>query len=107
MMMIPSHLSLSLSLPHTDTYVKTYLREGNRKTNKKKSRIVNSCCEPHFRQTLKYDATLIRGRSLLVVVCEKNKAFEKNTPIGAVDVKINQLELHKLTISWYKLYALS
>lgn len=59
---------------------------------------------PQYRQTLKYDASIIYGRSLLVSVWEKpRRHFESNIPIGAVDINVNQLELHKLTIRWYRL----
>ncbi|XP_074595814.1 regulating synaptic membrane exocytosis protein fife isoform X2 [Brevipalpus obovatus] len=88
-----------------DTYVKTYLKENSRHTNKKKTRVVYGSFDPLYKQTLKYDAALIYGRSLLVMVWQKHKGFEHNTPLGAVDVKVNQLNLQKLTISWYKLYA--
>lgn len=91
---------------HTDTYVKTYLEEGNRHTNKKKTRVVTCSSDPQYHQTLKYDAAMIYGRSLFVMVWQKHRGFEHNTPIGAVNIKVNQLELHKLTIGWYKLYAL-
>ncbi|RWR99081.1 regulating synaptic membrane exocytosis protein 3-like protein, partial [Dinothrombium tinctorium] len=88
------------------TYVKTYLKESKRHINKKKTRVVPNSCEPQYRQTLKYDAAMIYGRSLLVMVWQKQKGFEHNVPIGAVDIQVNQLELHKLTISWYKLYGI-
>ena len=53
---------------------------------------------------MKYDANILYGRSILVSVWEKQKkTFEPNVPIGATEINVNQLELHKLTIRWYRL----
>lgn len=86
-----------------DTYMKVYLSDKGRQMHKRKTRVVQSDCNPQYRQTLKYDAAMIYGRTLLVSVWEKQKGFEHNSPIGAVEIQVNQLELHKLTIGWYKL----
>jgi hypothetical protein len=85
--------------------VKTYLKEGHRKSNKKKTRVVYTSFEPQFRQTLKYQAALITGRTLQVMLWQKQRGFEHNQPIGLVEICVDKLELHKLTIGWYKLYA--
>lgn len=48
-----------------DTYVKCYLRDGERWLQKKKTRVYRHSCEPQFRQTLKYQACDVLGRSLV------------------------------------------
>lgn len=60
-------------------------------------------CDPVYKQTIKYDGSIIYDRTLLVSVWRKQKKFEPNCPIGGVEIQINQLVLDKLTIGWYKL----
>ena len=86
-----------------DTYVKIYLCDKGRQLHKKKTRVVQNDCNPQYKQTLKYDASMIYARTLLVSIWEKQKGFEHNLPIGATEIQVNKLELHKLTIKWYKL----
>ena len=88
-----------------DTYVKTYLVDRGRQLYKRKTHVMSGK-DPHYRQTLKYDASIIYGRTLLVSVWEKQRrrhTFDANTPIGSVEINVNQLQLHKLTIRWFKL----
>lgn len=47
-----------------DTYVKTYLRDGERWLQKRKTRVVRHSVEPDFRQTLRYSACDVLGRTL-------------------------------------------
>ncbi|CAN7938577.1 unnamed protein product [Ixodes hexagonus] len=86
-----------------DTYVKTYLKEGERQMQKRKTRVVRHSCEPQYRQTLKYTAADVLGRSLLVTVWERAKGFEHNQPLGAALVQLDRLELSHLTLAWYAL----
>lgn len=87
-----------------DTYVKIYLFDRGRHLYKRKTRVIACDKNPQYRQTLKYNASIIYGRTLLVSVWEKpRKTFESNAPIGALEINVNQLELHKLTIRWYRL----
>lgn len=37
-----------------DSYVKCYLRDGDKWLHKRKTRVVRRTTEPHFKQTLKY-----------------------------------------------------
>lgn len=41
-----------------DSYVKCYLRDGDKWLHKRKTRIVRRTTEPHFKQTLKYQVRL-------------------------------------------------
>ncbi|KAL1435676.1 hypothetical protein MTO96_010970 [Rhipicephalus appendiculatus] len=82
-----------------DTYVKTYLKEGDRQMQKRKTRVVRHSCEPQYRQTLKYTAADVLGRSLLVTVWERARGFEHNQPLGAALVHLDRLELSRLTLA--------
>lgn len=42
-----------------DSYVKCYLRDGDKWLHKRKTRIVRRTTEPKFKQTLKYQVTLL------------------------------------------------
>ncbi|XP_077547328.1 regulating synaptic membrane exocytosis protein fife [Haemaphysalis longicornis] len=86
-----------------DTYVKTYLKEGDRQMQKRKTRVVRHSCEPQYRQTLKYTAADVLGRSLLVTVWERARGFDHNQPLGAALVQLDRLELSRLTLAWYAL----
>lgn len=80
--------------------------DKGRQIYKRKTNVVPSEKEPQYRQTLKYDASIIYGRTLLVSVWEKQRrrrTFDANSPIGSVEINVNQLQLHKLTIRWFKL----
>ena len=51
-------LSARLQRRHvTDTYVKAYLFDGERKIEKRKTAVVDQCCNPVFRQAAKYLAS--------------------------------------------------
>lgn len=41
-----------------DSYVKCYLRDGDKWLHKRKTRIVRRTTEPKFKQTLKYQVTI-------------------------------------------------
>ena len=58
---------------YLDTYVKTYLREGERWMQKRKTRVARRSVKPQFRQTLHYQACDVLGRTLLVMLWEKQK----------------------------------
>lgn len=40
-----------------DSYVKCYLRDGDKWLHKRKTRVVRRTTEPHFKQTLKYQVS--------------------------------------------------
>lgn len=70
---------------------------------KRKTRVVRHSCEPQYRQTLKYTAADVLGRSLLVTVWERARGFDHNQPLGAALVQLDRLELSRLTLAWYAL----
>ncbi|XP_076315821.1 regulating synaptic membrane exocytosis protein 2-like [Tachypleus tridentatus] len=89
-----------------DTYIKTYLKEGEKQMQKRKTRIVRSTSSPQYRQTLKYSMSDIQGRHLLVMVWERQKGFDHNHPMGTVEIELGRLDLSKSMICWYPLYPL-
>ncbi|XP_076318896.1 uncharacterized protein LOC143229911 [Tachypleus tridentatus] len=89
-----------------DTYVKTYLKEGEKQIQKRKTRVVRHSTEPQYRQTVKYNASNIQGRHLLVMVWERQKGFEHNKPLGAADIQLDRLDFSKLIVCWYPLYPI-
>ncbi|XP_063920255.1 regulating synaptic membrane exocytosis protein 1 isoform X3 [Zophobas morio] len=89
-----------------DTYVKCYLRDGERWLQKKKTRVVRHSCEPLFRQTLKYQACDVLGRSLVVMLWERQGGFEHNQGLGGAEVALDSLTLTHLTTGWYPLFPI-
>ncbi|CAH1169576.1 unnamed protein product [Phaedon cochleariae] len=89
-----------------DTYVKCYLRDGDRWLQKKKTRVVKHSCEPQFRQTLKYQACDVLGRSLVVMLWERQGGFEHNQGLGGAEVGLDSIELTHLCTGWYPLFPI-
>lgn len=89
-----------------DTYVKCYLRDGDRWLQKKKTRVVRHSCEPQFRQTLKYQACDVLGRSLVVMLWERQGGFEHNQGLGGAEVALDSLTLTHLVTGWYPLFPI-
>ncbi|XP_054286465.1 regulating synaptic membrane exocytosis protein 1-like isoform X1 [Macrosteles quadrilineatus] len=92
--------------PPPDTYVKTYLRDGERWLQKRKTRVVRHSCEPQFRQTLRYSACDVLGRSLVVMLWEKQKGFEHNVGLGGAEIAFNRIKLTQVTLGWYPLFPI-
>ncbi|XP_057665301.1 regulating synaptic membrane exocytosis protein 1 [Diorhabda carinulata] len=89
-----------------DTYVKCYLRDGDRWLQKKKTRVIKHSCEPQFRQTLKYQACDVLGRSLVVMLWERQGGFEHNQGLGGAEVALDAITLTHLTTGWYPLFPI-
>ncbi|WAR23585.1 RIMS2-like protein [Mya arenaria] len=87
-----------------DTYVKTYLVEGSKTVQKKKTQTVRANFDPMFRKTIKYSACNIHGRCIKVNVWDKQKAFDKKQCLGEAVVKLDNLDLSQHTMAWYKLF---
>ncbi|XP_063222344.1 regulating synaptic membrane exocytosis protein 2 [Bacillus rossius redtenbacheri] len=89
-----------------DTYVKTYLRDGDRWLQKRKTRVARHSCEPQFRQTLRYSACDVLGRGLLVMLWQSQKGWEHNTGLGGAEIALDQLQLTQPTEGWYPLFPI-
>ncbi|KAK6645635.1 hypothetical protein RUM43_001915 [Polyplax serrata] len=89
-----------------DTYIKTYLKDNDRSLQKRKTKVVSHSCNPVFRQTLKYSACDIFGRSLMVMLWERQKGFDHNQGLGVAELALDKLQLTQLTIGWYPLFPI-
>ncbi|XP_076230361.1 regulating synaptic membrane exocytosis protein fife isoform X2 [Nomia melanderi] len=89
-----------------DTYVKTYLRDGDRWIQKRKTRVVRHKRNPEYRQTIKYNSCDALERNLLVMLWEKKQAFESNQGLGGAEVNLDRLPLTRLTVDWYPLFPI-
>ncbi|XP_075225744.1 regulating synaptic membrane exocytosis protein fife [Lycorma delicatula] len=89
-----------------DTYVKTYLRDGERWLQKRKTRPVRHSLEPQFHQTLRYSACDVLGRSLVIMLWEKQSGFEHNVGLGGAEVALDAIKLTTLTVGWYPLFPI-
>ncbi|KOB75999.1 Uncharacterized protein OBRU01_01474 [Operophtera brumata] len=75
-----------------DSYVKCYLRDGDKWLHKRKTRIVRRTTEPHFKQTLKY---------------QRCGGFEHNLALGGAEICLEKLTLPQRTYGWYPLFPAS
>ncbi|XP_053594404.1 regulating synaptic membrane exocytosis protein 1 isoform X2 [Microplitis demolitor] len=89
-----------------DTYVKTYLRDGERWIHKRKTRVIRHSRNPQYRQTLKYGSCDALGRNLLVMLWEKKQGFESNQGLGGAEVDLELLPLTTLTVGWYPIFPI-
>ncbi|XP_039448096.2 regulating synaptic membrane exocytosis protein 2, partial [Culex pipiens pallens] len=87
-----------------DTYVKCYLKDGDRLRHKKKTRVVKYCLEPQYNQVLKYSASELFGRTLLVTVWQKSTGFEHNQSIGGAELFFNTYKMKAPVQGWYPLF---
>ncbi|XP_052129416.1 regulating synaptic membrane exocytosis protein 1 isoform X2 [Frankliniella occidentalis] len=90
-----------------DTYVKTYLRDGERRLQKRKTRVVRRSCNPQYQQTLRYSACDVLGRSLIVMLWEKQGSFEHNQGLGGAEVALDRLTLTNPTHGAYPLFPIA
>ncbi|CAG4950423.1 unnamed protein product [Colias eurytheme] len=87
-----------------DSYVKCYLRDGDKWLHKRKTRVVRRTTEPHFKQTLKYQASESLGRILVVMLWQRCGGFEHNLALGGAEICLDKLTLPQRTYGWYPLF---
>ncbi|XP_073947259.1 regulating synaptic membrane exocytosis protein fife isoform X3 [Choristoneura fumiferana] len=87
-----------------DSYVKCYLRDGDKWLHKRKTRVVRRTTEPHFKQTLKYQANEALGRTLVVMLWQRCGGFEHNLALGGAEITLDKLTLPQRTYGWYPLF---
>ncbi|XP_052741814.1 regulating synaptic membrane exocytosis protein 2 [Bicyclus anynana] len=87
-----------------DSYVKCYLRDGDKWLHKRKTRVIRRTTEPHFKQTLKYLASEALGRTLVVMLWQRCGGFEHNLALGGVEICLDKLTLPQRTYGWYPLF---
>ncbi|KAL5021135.1 hypothetical protein ScPMuIL_000290 [Solemya velum] len=89
-----------------DTYVKTYLVEGAKIIQKKKTHIVKSNFNPIYRRKIKYSACNIHGRYMRLNIWARTKNFDRKICLGEAMVKLDTLDLSQHTMGWYKLFQM-
>jgi len=82
-----------------------YLKSKNR-TNKRKTRVVQPWDSPIFKQTIKYDGSLVDNKSLEVSVWQKQSGLRGKQPIGFTEIRLSELNLGQLQTSWYNLHSM-
>ncbi|CAM4811563.1 unnamed protein product [Rotaria magnacalcarata] len=87
-----------------DTYVKTYLRTGTRRVQKRKTATIKGNYNPEYHSKLKYNACNVMGRHLQVTVWQRGGKFGKNQCIGEVFIQLDNLTLNQHTMAWYILF---
>ncbi|KAK6188394.1 hypothetical protein SNE40_004575 [Patella caerulea] len=87
-----------------DTYIKTYLVEGRKIIQKKKTRLIKASSVPQYRSKIKYSASNVHGRCMRITIWEKSKGFDKKIFVGEAVVKLDSLDLSLHTMAWYKLF---
>ncbi|GAB1608458.1 regulating synaptic membrane exocytosis protein 1 [Argonauta hians] len=92
------------SLPQ-ETYVKTYIMQGNKTMQKKKTSVNKEGGNPNYREKIKYSACNALGRHLKINIWEKQKTFDKKVCLGEIVVKLENLDLSKHTVGWYQLFS--
>ncbi|XP_055546188.1 uncharacterized protein LOC129730681 [Wyeomyia smithii] len=87
-----------------DTYVKSYLKDGDRLRHKKKTKVVKYAIEPQYNQVLKYTAAELFGRKIVITVWQKSVGFDHNQSIGGAELFFNTYKMKSLVQSWYPLF---
>ncbi|KAK3101653.1 hypothetical protein FSP39_005228 [Pinctada imbricata] len=92
----------TLALP--SPYVKTYLLPDPDKQTKRKTKIIKHSTHPTYNEIIEYKLSLdeIRTRTLQVSVWDHDMLKENNC-LGAVYIKLRELDLSKEVTQWYKL----
>lgn len=89
-----------------DTYVKCYLKDGDRLRQKKKTRVVRHSAEPIYRQTLKYAGSDIFGRGLVIMVWQRCIGFEHNQGLGGAELSFDKIALSQKFDGWFPLFPM-
>ncbi|CAG5129655.1 unnamed protein product, partial [Candidula unifasciata] len=90
-----------------DTYVKTYLVEGKKVIQRKKTLVVKGSFDPAYRKKIRYSACNVHGRTMKINIWERTGSFEKKACRGEVLVRLDGLDLSKHTMAWYKLFQMN
>lgn len=82
-----------------------YLK-GKSRSNKRKTRVVQPCDSPVFKQTVKFDGSTIDNKTLEVSVWQNFRGLRSKVAIGGTEICFNKLSLDVLQTSWYNLRPL-
>ena len=114
--MFNSSLLISFLYYLLDTYVKTFLCEGDRRFLLRKTGVARNlpnAGDPLYRQTVKYLASDIPRRTLVAMVATapRQKMYEFDpmlgTTLGVAEIDIDKIVRKQLVAGWYRLFAAS
>jgi hypothetical protein len=91
----------------SDTYVKSYLKDGDRWLQKRKTRVARSSYDPVYNQKLRYNACDVLGRVLVIMLWERLKGFESNQGLGGAEIALDKLQLTQATNAWYPIFPIN
>ncbi|XP_017477821.1 PREDICTED: regulating synaptic membrane exocytosis protein 2-like [Rhagoletis zephyria] len=89
-----------------DTYVKCYVKDGDRLRHKKKTRVVRHSAEPIYKQTLKYQSADVFGRNIVIMVWQRCVGFEHNQGLGGTEVNLDKINASQRIGGWYPLFPM-
>ncbi|XP_054735167.1 regulating synaptic membrane exocytosis protein 2 [Anastrepha obliqua] len=89
-----------------DTYVKCYVKDGDRLRHKKKTRVVRHSAEPFYKQTLKYQSADVFGRNIVIMVWQRCVGFEHNQGLGGTEVNLDKINASQRIGGWYPLFPM-
>lgn len=112
-----------------DTYVKCYIKDGDRLRHKKKTRVVRHSAEPIYKQTIKYQVIQtpkfsnqnpfftnfygsaqqcsdVFGRNIVIMVWQRCVGFEHNQGLGGTEVNLDKLNMDEHVNGWYPLFPM-
>ncbi|XP_065348857.1 regulating synaptic membrane exocytosis protein 1 isoform X3 [Cloeon dipterum] len=90
-----------------DTYVKSYLKDGDRWLQKRKTRVCRASYDPVYNQKLRYNACDVLGRMLIIMLWERLKGFESNQGLGGAEIALDKLQLTQATNAWYPIFPMN
>ncbi|XP_064546114.1 regulating synaptic membrane exocytosis protein 1 isoform X4 [Drosophila montana] len=89
-----------------DTYVKCYIKDGERLRHKKKTRVVRHAAEPIYKQTIKYQSADVFGRNIVIMVWQRCVGFEHNQGLGGTEVNLDKVNIGQHISGWYPLFPM-
>ncbi|XP_030239784.1 regulating synaptic membrane exocytosis protein 2 isoform X5 [Drosophila navojoa] len=89
-----------------DTYVKCYIKDGERLRHKKKTRVVRHSAEPFYKQTIKYQSADVFGRNIVIMVWQRCVGFEHNQGLGGTEVNLDKVNIGQHITGWYPLFPM-
>uniref|UniRef100_A0A1I8P2R3 Regulating synaptic membrane exocytosis protein 2 n=1 Tax=Stomoxys calcitrans TaxID=35570 RepID=A0A1I8P2R3_STOCA len=89
-----------------DTYVKCYIKDGDRLRHKKKTRVVRHSAEPIYKQTIKYQSSDVFGRNIVIMVWQRCVGFEHNQGLGGTEVNLDKINMGQHIGGWYPLFPM-
>ncbi|KAM7357284.1 regulating synaptic membrane exocytosis protein fife isoform 1-T16 [Cochliomyia hominivorax] len=89
-----------------DTYVKCYIKDGDRLRHKKKTRVVRHSAEPYYKQVIKYQSADVFGRNIVIMVWQRCVGFEHNQGLGGTEVNVDKINMGQHIGGWYPLFPM-